>query len=239
VEAAERRADGELPVEEFEMIREAADRAGWGTFAARYDAEAEANFCYRSFYSAASAKEFATLAAQSALLLFVGVPPEQSARQWAIAQGRPPHILAAIAASDEAGIDPLVEREREESAGAGAERLSELFEKFRASETEAKAVESTAQCALLRDVFGNPFRPAPVLGPAVPAWNEHTVARLAQRAYEDRHLPDGTLDLTRLAVLADALEEAGVTDALLLEHLRGPGPHVRGCFALDAILGRV
>jgi hypothetical protein len=69
------------------------------------------------------------------------------------------------------------------------------------------------------------------------AWNERTVVRLAQSAYEERSLPDGTLDLARLAVLADALEEAGVTDAQLLEHLRGPGLHVRGCFAIDAILG--
>ena len=37
---------------------------------------------------------------------------------------------------------------------------------------------------------------------------------------------------------ADALEEAGVTDAGLLGHLRGPGPHVRGCHVLDLVLGR-
>jgi hypothetical protein len=94
------------------------------------------------------------------------------------------------------------------------------------------------QVDLFRCIFGNPFRPAPLIGPAVLAWNERTVVRLAQHIYEDRHLPDGTFYSDRLAVLADALEEAGVTDALLLEHLRGAVPHVRGCFALDAILGR-
>lgn len=56
--------------------------------------------------------------------------------------------------------------------------------------------------------------------------------------HEEQWLCCGTLDVARLAVLADALEEAGITDAFLLDHLRGSGPHVRGCFALDAILGR-
>jgi hypothetical protein len=39
-------------------------------------------------------------------------------------------------------------------------------------------------------------------------------------------------------VLADALEEAGCTDASILEHLRSRGPHVRGCFAVDLLLGK-
>jgi hypothetical protein len=94
------------------------------------------------------------------------------------------------------------------------------------------------QVDLFRCTFGNPFRPAPTIGRTAFAWNEQTVVRLAQHIYEDRHLPDGTFYSDRLAVLADALEEAGVTDALLLEHLRGSVPHVRGCFAIDAILGR-
>ncbi len=48
----------------------------------------------------------------------------------------------------------------------------------------------------------------------------------------ERHHPDCECDLchTRIAVLADALEEAGCTDPAILSHLRGPGPHVRGCW---------
>jgi hypothetical protein len=50
--------------------------------------------------------------------------------------------------------------------------------------------------------------------------------------------PPAHLDPARLAMLADALEEAGCTDAELLRHLRDPGPHARGCFAVDALLSR-
>jgi hypothetical protein len=42
----------------------------------------------------------------------------------------------------------------------------------------------------------------------------------------------------RIPLLADALEDAGCTDAELLGHLRGPGPHVRGCWAVDVVLGK-
>jgi hypothetical protein len=98
--------------------------------------------------------------------------------------------------------------------------------------------EEQSQCALVRDIFANPFRPTPAVGPARLAWNDGTVVKLAQAAYDDRDLPAGTLDNIRLAVLADALEEAGLQDAGLLAHLRSAGPHVRGCFALDAVLGR-
>jgi hypothetical protein len=93
------------------------------------------------------------------------------------------------------------------------------------------------QAGLLRDIFGNPFRPAS-LAPAVLAWNDAIVVRLAQAAYEERHLPKGTLDNTRLLILADALEEAGCTDADILGHLRGRGSHVRGCWVVDLCLGK-
>jgi hypothetical protein len=49
-------------------------------------------------------------------------------------------------------------------------------------------------------------------------------------------LHSGHLDNARLAVLSDALEEAGCDDAIL-SHLRSPGPHVRGCWAVDLCLG--
>jgi hypothetical protein len=101
----------------------------------------------------------------------------------------------------------------------------------------AKASEGQQQSHLLRCIFGNPFRSITLL-PVILAWNDGTVVKLAQAAYEERHLPSGTLDTGRLAVLADALEEAGCTDTDILGHLRGPGPHVRGCWAVDPCLGK-
>jgi hypothetical protein len=89
------------------------------------------------------------------------------------------------------------------------------------------------QCHLLRDIF-NPFRPVTVS----PAWQTSQAVALAQAAYEQRELPAGDLDVARLAVLADALEDAGCTSEDVLGHLRGPGPHVRGCWAVDLVLGK-
>jgi hypothetical protein len=90
----------------------------------------------------------------------------------------------------------------------------------------------------LRDIFGSlPFREVHI-DPRWLAWNDGTVRRLATDIYEDRALPQGTLDSARLAVLADALEESGCSDEEILGRLRGPGPHVRGCFALDMLLGK-
>jgi hypothetical protein len=101
---------------------------------------------------------------------------------------------------------------------------------------EARLREWATQSNLLRDIFGNPFHPLPMLGPAWFAWNDGAVRRLAQAAYDDRQLPAGTLDPSRLAVLADALEDAGCFDRAILDHLRGPGVHVRGCWCLDLLL---
>ncbi|HEY7312264.1 MAG TPA: hypothetical protein VH643_23070 [Gemmataceae bacterium] len=92
------------------------------------------------------------------------------------------------------------------------------------------------QAVLLRDIF-NPFRAAPISS-AMLFWQDSTVVRLAQAAYDERILPAGTLDNARLAVLADALEEAGCTDEQILTHLRGGGEHYRGCFVVDALLGK-
>ena len=90
-----------------------------------------------------------------------------------------------------------------------------------------------AQVALLRDLF-SPFRP---VTPG-PDWRTPQAGALAQVAYDERELPAGTLAVARLAVLADALEETGCDQADLLGHLRGPGPHVRGCWAVDLLLGK-
>jgi hypothetical protein len=97
-------------------------------------------------------------------------------------------------------------------------------------ETEVEIRKAIAN--LLRDIFGNPFQSVSFN----PAWRTPTVQSLATAAYEERSLPAGTLDADRLAVLADALEEAGCDNDDILAHLRGPGPHVRGCWVVDLLL---
>jgi hypothetical protein len=91
-----------------------------------------------------------------------------------------------------------------------------------------------ARAALLRELFGNPFREAPF----DPAWRTPAVASLAIAAYEERLTSSFDLDPVRLAILADALEDGGCSDDVLLSHLRSAGPHVRGCWAVDLCLGK-
>ncbi len=100
-----------------------------------------------------------------------------------------------------------------------------------------RSAESAAHAALLRDLFGDPSEPPLSLDTALLAWRGGLIPQLVKAAHDDRKLPEGTLDPARLAVLCDALEEAGA-DAGRVEHLRGTEPHYRGCHAIDAILGR-
>ncbi|HEY1378110.1 MAG TPA: hypothetical protein VGF55_15015 [Gemmataceae bacterium] len=84
---------------------------------------------------------------------------------------------------------------------------------------------------MLHDVIGPlPFRPVAV-DPAWLAWNHGTVPAIARRVYDERAFHD-------LPILADALEDAGCTDADILAHCRQGGEHVRGCWVVDLILGK-
>jgi hypothetical protein len=105
--------------------------------------------------------------------------------------------------------------------------------------------------ALLRDLVGNPFRRVvgaaflcgdalnhPILPGDTPlgcswcdALRTPTVLSIARTIYDERAFGD-------LPILADALEDAGCDRDALLDHLRSPGPHARGCWALDLILGK-
>lgn len=86
------------------------------------------------------------------------------------------------------------------------------------------ARERLAQVALLRDIFGNPFRPIPFS----PSWRTFTVVALAAGMYESR-------DFGAMPILADALQDAGCDIPDILDHCRG-GPHVRGCWVVDQLL---
>jgi hypothetical protein len=93
--------------------------------------------------------------------------------------------------------------------------------------------ERHLQAILIRDILGNPFQCVGL----DPLWCVPLVQALAQDAYEERR-PDGSLDVDRLGILADALEDAGCDHAAILGHLRSPGPHVPGCWPLDLLLNK-
>ncbi|MBP3956137.1 hypothetical protein J8F10_12675 [Gemmata sp. G18] len=80
---------------------------------------------------------------------------------------------------------------------------------------------------VLRDIFGNPFRPITFS----PSWRTDTVLALAAQMYSSR-------DFSAMPILADALQDAGSDSAEVLDHCRGPGPHVRGCWVVDLVLGK-
>ncbi len=90
--------------------------------------------------------------------------------------------------------------------------------------------ERLAQCDLLRDVFGNPFCPQS-LEAAWLRWHDGCVVSVARAIYEERRFED-------MPILADALEEAGCDNEIILWHCREPAEHARGCWVLDAILGK-
>jgi hypothetical protein len=87
--------------------------------------------------------------------------------------------------------------------------------------------EHDAQCHLLRDIIGNPFRPVTI----DPTWLTPTVVSLAAGIYSERAFD-------RLPILADALQDAGCDNTDILNHCRGDGPHVRGCWVVDLHLGK-
>ncbi|WP_246173516.1 hypothetical protein [Limnoglobus roseus] len=83
------------------------------------------------------------------------------------------------------------------------------------------------QVHIYRDIFGNPFRPVTFF----PSWLTPTSVAIATGIYDDRAFD-------RLPILADALQDAGCEDADILGHCRGDGPHVRGCWVIDGVLGK-
>jgi hypothetical protein len=87
--------------------------------------------------------------------------------------------------------------------------------------------EMPGQAALIRDIFGNPFRAIAFS----PEWRTDTALALARMMYESR-------DFSAMPILADALQDAGCDNADILDHCRQPGEHVRGCWVVDLVLGR-
>jgi hypothetical protein len=127
-------------------------------------------------------------------------------------------------------------RARRASPGACTAHLEWQATQPSAAEAALGAARTTihefraAQCRFLRDLVGNLFQPVVVRG-AWLAWEGGIVRRMAAEVYEE-----GAGE--RLPVLADALEDAGCDSEALLCHCREPGEHLRGCWAVDALLGK-
>jgi hypothetical protein len=114
---------------------------------------------------------------------------------------------------------------------AGSIELSDAAATAAVPTWEQRPSEFLAQAILLRCIFGaRAFRQVSV-DASVLSWQGANIPKLAQSIFDDRafHL---------LPELADALEAAGCADAEVLDHCRGPGPHVRGCWVVDAVLGK-
>jgi hypothetical protein len=99
--------------------------------------------------------------------------------------------------------------------------------KWEAASNAATASDTAAHWLILRDIFGNPFRPVSLN----PTWLLPTVKNLANSIYTDRAFD-------RMPILADALEDAGCDNQDILNHCRQPGDHVRGCWVVDLVLGK-
>jgi hypothetical protein len=87
--------------------------------------------------------------------------------------------------------------------------------------------EQMAQASWMRDIFGNPFRPVAFS----PTWRTDTAVTLARQMYDAR-------EFSAMPILADALQDAGCDSDEVLTHCRGVGPHVRGCWVVDLVLGK-
>jgi hypothetical protein len=86
--------------------------------------------------------------------------------------------------------------------------------------------ESTAHCNIIRDIFGNPFRPITFS----PSWRTDTAVSLARQMYESR-------EFSAMPILADALQDAGCDNEDVLNHCRDANQvHVRGCWVVDLVL---
>jgi hypothetical protein len=94
----------------------------------------------------------------------------------------------------------------------------------------AEPLSSGPLCDILRDIYGNPFRRVAVERRWL-TWSGGTIPQMAQAIYDERAYD-------RLPPLADALEDAGCADVDILDHCRGSGPHVRGCWVLDLLRGQ-
>jgi hypothetical protein len=197
-------------------------------------AEAEADIPH-GFYS------WRSTAARVACLERLGQHLPTPVRHWlAVVQRFLDHEVRDAEADipnheEDAVVDGLVTAFAE-ATGEWRERYAAAYDTFRASGDGTLGdpgdatyqEESTAHGALIRDIFGNPFRPVTF----APDWRTSTAVAIAKGMYESR-------DFSAMPILADALQDAGCDSDDILNHCRDESQvHVRGCWVCDLVLGK-
>ena len=133
---------------------------------------------------------------------------------------------AMFGAGEAYRLDPTSEAFAKSNAAYFA-HVTMIFDKLLPRDPAFRKHRRLLSVPLLRDIFGNPFPPVAF----DPSWRTEAVVGLARGMYEAR-------DFAPMPILADALEDAGCDNADVLAHCRGPGPHVRGCWVVDLVLGK-
>jgi hypothetical protein len=198
------------------------------------DSEAERRLSARQLRLAASA------CCRRAWRLLVS---ERSRRAVALAERRADGLVedARLAAAHREAVD-AAEQQADPAQQAAAWLAAHAADPnlLRWPEGLALALKRLAWTPAGQDTFYyDLFRPVvdDVQGPVRrawfrPDWATPTVVALTRRVLDER-------DEVAMLVLADALEDAGCVDEGLLAHCRSGEKHVRGCWALDVITGKV
>jgi hypothetical protein len=135
--------------------------------------------------------------------------------------GDRPNVRSAVAWSAEATLAHAISA----ASITAALRASGALE---LAGVRSRDQEEREQLVLLRDIFGNPFRPVTF----DPAWHTDTAVAIASGMYDSR-------DFSAMPILADALQDAGCENDDILNHCReANGIHVRGCWVVDLVLGK-
>jgi hypothetical protein len=154
--------------------------------------------------------------------------PKQNLESWELQI-----IEVAERAADGVATEAEVQEAERRSVGASGVAWVVLTKDYWTAVEAARAAgeweHESLQSDLVRDIFGNPFRPVAF----DPSWRTDTTVSLARVMYETR-------DFGAMPILADALQDAGCEHADILDHCRDPnGVHVRGCWVVDLVLGKL
>jgi hypothetical protein len=155
--------------------------------------------------------------------------PKQPLKDWEVRI-----VEVGEQAADGLATDAEIQNAEDESVGSGDSGVAwviltkDWWTAVEAARAAGEWEKEELQCDLVRDIFGNPFRPVTFSD----SWRTDTALTLARQMYDSR-------DFGAMPILADALQDAGCEVEEILNHCRdAKQTHVRGCWVVDLVLGK-